>query len=364
MNEEIKNQNEVLETVNEDTISDSTEITENITNESEVDVVEELGSTALTPVAKKLKKHLEAKKLVEEAKSMAHDSANEMQDCKVLLENDLRDYEDAKIALHSGGLDDAKALLVELGHNSVSDLEVDEEEAIFDADDAESIEIKDISSGKFTGFILSLLTGVVTFIGLIYLATQKLAIVLDVTKMPDTKTSSDISNWFSSLVGVENNAEVGMAIIALIVLVVMVLVYALRVGLKSGSNLRFANHQMKETQKYITHKANCKIEMDRVDVHITDAINTLNDYQLLLNEKCGTLKRILHFEGVNVEKHGYTHSSLLEMKETQHLIGIVQDFIMQPMSNEGKLSEDTMDSLHQAKEEVQTVLSKLSQSVA
>jgi len=155
-----------------------------------------------------------------------------------------------------------------------------------------------------------------------------------------------------------------MGIVALAVLLVMVLVYLMRVGLKGGSNLHFANEQMKETQKYVAHKANCKMEMDRVDLHITDAVNTLNDYKILLNEQSGKLKRILHFEAGEAEQHGYTHSSIEEMKETQNLITSIQDFMAQPISNEGKLSEDNVHALHQAKDYVQKLLSKLSQSVA
>jgi hypothetical protein len=345
MSEEIEDKNEALEATNEE--------------------VSDVESTVFTPVAPKVKKHNEAKKLVEEAKNMAYDSTNEIQDCKILLENDLRDYEDAKRALHSGGLDDAKALLVELGHISVAEFEIDETEAVFDSkDNIEPLMIKDVSSGRFTGFILALLAGIAAFMGLVFLATEKLGMVLDVTKMPDNSTINDISNWFSSLVGVENNPEVGIGIVALVVLLVMFLVYAIRVGLKSGSNLRFANHQMKETQKYITHKADCKIEMDRVDTHINDAIKTLHDYQVLLNEQNGKLSRILHFEGVKSEKHGYAHVSILEMKETKTLIENIQNFMVQPMSDEGKLSENTSHSLHEAKKKVESVISKLAQSVA
>jgi len=236
-----------------------------------------------------------------------------------------------------------------------------EKEVIFDTqDDIDDIKIKDINSGKFTGFILSLLLGIITFIGLIYLSTQKLGIVLDITKISDNNISNNILNWFASLVGMENNAEIGIAVLAVIILFVMLLVYILRVELKSRSNLRFANNQMKETEKYITYKMNCKKEMDRIDIHIADTINTLNNYQLLLNEKSGILKRILHFEGADVEKQGYTHSSLSQMKEAKDLILSVQDFIIQPISNGGKLSDNAIDSIHKANEKIKTVLSKLS----
>lgn len=339
------------------------ENTDDILESKNEDEVAESESKALTPVVSKVKKHTEAKKLIEEAKSIVHANASELNDCKNLLENDLRDYEDAKRALHIGGLDDSKALLVELGHVSVSELEIEEEHVVFESkDEVEPMVIKDVNSGIFTGFIFSLLAGLATFIGLIYFATEKLGITLDISKVPKNETMNDILNWFSSLIGMENNIEVGIGMIAIAVLVVMLLVYIVRVGLKGGSNLRFANHQMKETQKFVTHQTNCKIEMDRVDIHINDAIKILADYQVLLNEQHGKLVRILYFEGDKAEQHGYSHTSKQDMKETQDIIENVQALIIEPMSSEGKLSDESSLALHVAKENVEKVLSKLYQA--
>ena len=116
---------------------------------------------------------------------------------------------------------------------------------------------------------------------------------------------------------------------------------------------------MKETQKYVTHKANCKTEMDKVDTHIKDAIALLKDYEILLNEQNGKLKRVLHFEHVDAEEHGYHHTSIEEMKETQSLIEQVQAFISQPIAKKGKLSEESIEALAQTEEKVEAFLKRL-----
>ncbi len=348
-------------------MSDENKIEEEIieTDKEVQDEVQELvseveeESKALTPQPAKMKKHHEAKKLVEEAKSIVKASESELQDCRLLLEDDLKEYDAAKKALKVGGYNAAKDLLSELGHGTFAHDE--EEDVVFEAkDDVKPIVLKDVRSGRFTGMILSLLGGLATLGGLVYWATEKLGMTLDITKVPSNETIHTIFGWFGTQIGRPNDALNGALVVGAAVLAVMILIYLLRVWLKGSSNLRFATEQMKETQKYITHKSNCKVEMDRVDAHITDAIKVLKDYEILLNEQSGKLKRILHFEGQKGNVSDYHSKSVSEMKDTQNLIENIGRFISTPMSEEGKLSGKSSLFLHSAKETLQKTLEKLS----
>ena len=351
----------VSEALEESTEERSEEVEEN-TEEVLEDTVEAVvaGSVAVVAANKNVKKHVAAKQLVEEAKSIIDSNEEQMRECKLILDNDLKDYDDAKKTLNVNALDDAKALLVEIGHSSVADLEMPDEPVVFEEDDSmEPVYVRDVSSGSFTGLLLSVVAGAATLGGLVYWATEKLGMTLDIAKVPDDASIHKIANFFSNLVGMGDNAQAGMGVVALATLLVMFLVYKIRVALKGGSNLHFAEKQMKETQKYVTHKANCKNEMDRVDAHIKDAIALLKDYEILLNEQNGKLKRVLHFEHVNAEEHGYHHASIEEMKETQSLIEQVQAFISQPIAKKGKLSEESIEALEQTQEKVEAFLKRL-----
>ena len=345
MNEENK-----IEDIVEETVGKIEDISE--------EVIEE--STALVKKSEKIKKHIEAKKLVDEAKSIVATSDNEMQDCKLLLEDDLREYEVAKQSLKTGGLDDVKELLAELGNIDILSEDLEDEGITFEAKDGvKPIVLKDVHSGRFTGFLFSLIGGAASLGGLVYWATEKLDMTMYLDKIPSNETAQNIFGWFGSQVGRADDAISGGILVATIVLLVMILIYALRVWLKGGSNLRFANEQMREIQKYITHKSNCKVEMDRVDVHITDAINVLKDYEVVLNEQKGKLKRVLHFEGQKENFSEYQIKSTEMMKDTESLIENVGRFIMTPMSEEGKLSDKSTLFLHSAKENLEKVLAKL-----
>ena len=318
-------------------------------------VVEE--SKALTAQEKKLKKHQEAKMLVDEAKSIVKKSENELQDCKLLLLDDIFEYTEAVKALKSGGLDESRALLSRLHDVNIQDNDLEEYSKVFEAkDDFKPLVLKDVHSGRFTGFLLSLLGGAATFGGLIYWATEKLGMTLDISKVPSNETIQTIFGWFGTQVGRAEDAVIGGVVVGAAVLAVMALVYAIRVALKSSTNLHFAKKQMKETQKYITQKTNCKAEMDKVDAHIHEAVKVLKDYEILLNEQKGKLQRIFYFEEGKHKLSEFKTTSLRTMEETQGLVMNIQDFITTPMSYEGKLSEENESALKSAKVYVEKLL--------
>ncbi|RUM70996.1 MAG: hypothetical protein DSZ09_03590 [Sulfurovum sp.] len=316
---------------------------------------------ALTSQPHKTKKHTEAKALVEEAKNIIAASESEMENCQLILDENLHDYATAKNNLHHEGLDEANSLLSEFGYPK-EDLEETslENQAIFETKEEDKpVVLKDVHSGRFTGFILSLLAGLATFISLIYVATEQLGLTLNLDTKPSNETINSILTWFSTAVGLQPNMYVGATILGFAIFLVMWIVYAIRVALKGSSNLQFANKQMKETQKYIVQKNNCKVEMDRIDMHIKDAINTLQDYAVILTEQNGKLKRVIYFEGPHTNLSDYHNTSMQIIKETKNLIGYIQAFITTPISKEGKLSEESTHALHHAKEGLQKFLNTL-----
>lgn len=326
--------------------------------EEQTEVVDEIEEE--TYGDSKVAKTEQAKKIIEETKSIVEISDADTANCKQLLENDIRDYERARKALYEGGLRDVKLLLSKLGHTKMDEEdETEEEVVVFEAPkDDNTIKLKDVRSGRFSAMILALIAGIATLLGLVYLATEKLNMVLDMTKIPSHEQVHEIGATIATLVGLKEDFNVGASITVLAVLLVMFVVYKLRVGLKSGSNLRFANKQMENAQNYITDRSNCKIEMERVDLHITEAIQTLADYQVVLNEQHAKLMRIKHFEGTAPSLTSYHSKSVEEMNYTQHLVESISSFITKPMSEDGKLSEESMSLLDNAKENMKEVLKR------
>jgi len=330
--------------------SKSEEVTdENVEAESEID--EHLGN---------LSKQDATVLLIKKAKHIVHDAETQMESCKLLLSDDLKEFEDAKASLKKAGMDESEALLDALGYiKDDEEQEPEEEIVVFEAkEEVPPVYIRDVSSGKFTGFLLALIFGLATLLGLVYAATEKLGIPLDLSKVPTAETYNSVLSWFSSLVGM-HDPMVGGAMLAVVVLLVMWIVYAIRVSIRASKNLEFAKEQLKRAEEYASLKGTCKDEMDKVDAHIKDAIETMKTYEVILHEQKGKLKRIQHIEQNGEETPEYHEKSLKEMEDTHDLIKTIKDFLNTPMSEDGKLSGKNTLFLYRAKNRLEKMIDRL-----
>jgi len=348
--EEAVQEEEMIEKAESDESSDISEETDtNKEDEGEID--EHLGN---------LNKHDATVLLIKKAKHIVHDAETQMEACKLLLSDDLKEFENAKEALKNGGMEESEVLLESLGY--VKDEEEEEpveEMVVFEAkEEVPPVYIRDVSSGKFTGFLLALIFGAATLLGLVYVATEKLGITLDLSKVPTAETRNSVLSWFGSLIGM-NDPMVGGAMLAAVVLLVMWIVYAIRVSIRASSNLEFAKEQLKKAEEYASLKGTCKDEMDKVDAHIKDAIEMMKTYEVIFNEQKGKLRRIQHIEQSGKESPEYHQKSLKEMEDTYDLIKTIQDFLNTPMSEEGKLSGKSTLFLYRAKNRLEKMIDRL-----
>ncbi len=325
------------------------------------EISQEIEDTQTSMKNKKIKKHQEALRLVKEAKVMVKEAEEQTEACKLLLVGDLKEYEHAKESLNRGGLDVCESLLKKLGYVSKVDTGMGVEKVIVfePKEELAPIVLKNVSSGKFTGFIYSLIGGGVTAVGLIYLATEKLGITLDITKIPSVESMQSIASWFSTALGLGSNVAIGVGIVTLASLLVMALIYAIRVSLQGSKNLHFAIKQLVEAELYTEEKGNCKTEMDKVDAHMKETVTLLKMYEVLFNEQKGKLERILHIEGSKSKSSDYHEKSFTEIHETKELMRTIKDFIATPMSEEGKLSDKSVNFLQGAKVQMDKILERL-----
>jgi len=273
----------------------------------------------------------------------------------------LRLVAEAKAKLHAGGFDVCISLLEQLGYQYTDKNQTFERKVVVfePKEELAPLVLKNVSSGKFTGFMLALAMGVVTAVGLTYLATEKLGMTLDISKVPTPDSMQTIASWFSTAVGLAPNASIGAGVFALATLSTMAVVYATRVSLKGSKNLHFAVKQFVEAEVYTEHKADCKAEMDKVDAHMKETVHTLKLYEVLFNEQKGKLERILHIEGSKSKSTDYHEKSYAEIRETKALVRAIDAFVQLPMSKEGRLSEESIDALKVAKTQADKMLDRL-----
>ena len=122
---------EMIEGIIEEMDKEVSEIEEEIIDEMEDEVsqtiVEESEEVEErvedTPLPANMKKHIKAKHLVEKAKKIVNEANKRIEACKLLLESNLNEYEDAKSELEKGGLDACVLLLNQLGYKTEEDEE-------------------------------------------------------------------------------------------------------------------------------------------------------------------------------------------------------------------------------------------------
>ena len=371
--EEIENEafgivEDTIQEVEKESGEEGQDQAEDETSESAEGAVEEVESEASESAEKpvddfalppKAKKHTKAKLLVGKAKEIVDEANKRTEACKLLLESGLKKYEDAKSELRAGGFDACLSLVKKLGCQIKNEEPSEKETVVFEAkEEIKPMVIKDVSSGKFTGFIYALIVGLITAVGLVYLATEKLEMTLNVTKIPSEDVVQSILAWFSTIIGIQENVYIGAGVFGFIVLLVMIFIYIIHVGLKANRNLHFAVKQFVEAELYTEKKANCKTEMDKVDAHIKDVIDTLKTYEILFNEQRGKLQRILYIEGEKEKSTAYHDKSYTEIRDTKELIDTIKDLIHTPMSYEGKLSSKNVLLLQNAKDQADKVLKR------
>ncbi len=339
--------------------------TEEVTTEEETEAVSEESdeSTEVSDVdtqIENMKKNDAAKMMVNKAKIIVKESEDQMDECKLLLASDLEHYEAAKQELKDKGMDASEVLLSQLGYEAEENSELDEDIVVFEPkEELKAIRIEDVSSGAFTGFIMALIAGAVTLIGMVFLAMTKLNISWYVSTVFTKETLTPVIEWYAALVNMAQQPMVGAALIGLAVLLVMWIVYKIRVSTRASRNLSMAKGQLETAETYSAQKGTCKDEMDKVDAYIHDAIKTLKTFQVVLHEQEAKLERIYHIEEEKIESSDFHHKSNMEMKDTQELINVIKEFMSLPMSEEGKLSGKSSLFLHRAKAKVQKVLDRL-----
>ena len=301
---------------------------------------------------------VQAQEMVDIAYNIVEDADKRSEECKLLLESNLLAYDSARLGLKKGGFDSCEDLLSQLGSEIKYDSQFNEEMYVFESKASlEYIELQEISTGKFTGILLAILGAILTASALIYLSIQKLS--LDIANITSSTIIDTVLPSFATFLGQEESTMVGASILGLCVFLVMILIYVLRIQLKAKSNFKFAKKQLLEAEAYVEQKGNCKVEMEKVDEHIKDAIVTLKLYEVVLNEQKAKLQRILHIEGIKSENEPYHDKSLLEMGYTKELMRSIRDFIAVPMSENGALSDKSITVLQKAKLQMNKMIERL-----
>jgi hypothetical protein len=305
-----------------------------------------------------MSEHEKAVVLANDANEIMKEAEEQVNTCMLLLDKDLKNLKEAKSSLKSEALEDTQKILDELGYEASMLKEAEIEFGYKEEDKEEKVEVKTVSSGKFTSFLIALFVGIIIAIGSLFASAKSIGITLDINRLTDIDYLLPILAPIGKLFIADANGNIGGAVLVGIVLIVMYIVYLIRVSLIATQNFKDAQAIHEKAEFYCTSKEECKKEMDRVDAHLNETIKTIDYYKVLLAEQNMKLRRILFIE----EKQHfdfYHYKSQMEIENTQKLVNSINELLGTPMAEGGRLSTLAEEVLAKSKAVINTQLQSI-----
>jgi len=292
----------------------------------------------------------EAKDLIISSQELVKDVDRDIEECQTGVSKAASDFDKKKRFLINERLNNSEELLrkvgIEYGEESHA---LDEFELAVDATVGDKLSIRNISSGRFSGVLLSFFVALATFATWIFFATKHLNIPLDIkiVNLEFIETHRDaVLAWIGGgLAGGTGNPMTGMVILLFTTIVAGWGLYALRLYFRTEKNLKVAKKAYIESQEYSYIKDESKREMLKIDGHLRDVIMTIDDFSIVLNEQNSILKRIIHVEGISDEDRAYHPSSKRVMDDTQRVMGAIERLLNTSITDEGKVNPQSVQLL-------------------
>jgi len=293
-------------------------------------------------------KIIEAQELMESSKEMVSEIDSQIEECKVGISQAADDFNVVKRAFMNETFKTSEELLEKVGVEDIlSNISHEPFELFVDSTIGDELSIDYISSGRFSGMILSFFAGLLTFSLWVYLAIKNLNLSVDKVSFQGNESYIDaVLLWIGGgFMGMKGHSMLGALILGFSVLVVVWLVYAMRVHFKAHKNLRIAKKTYVESKEYTFSKDECKKEMLKVDKHLRESIVVIDNITFILNEQNAILQRIVHIEGIYDEEKGYHPNSKKVMRETQRVIKSAETLLNTPITKNGKINPQSQQAL-------------------
>jgi len=322
----------------------------------EMDTIEEL---IKEDAPKLLTKNEEAKELIKSSSEIIEQADADVESTKNIVSENVNQFEKSKSELLNSTFTHGQVLLERAAYE-YSKKEEDEPFEISLGTVSESVKVSNVSSGAFTGFLLSIIALIGTVVTWLYIASTKVGVTLNPEQLPPQEDLTSIFTWIGGgMTGGAGNPMFGEIITGVTALLVAWIVYKVRVSTKENKNIKVANRTLEESHIYAKSQQELKSDMEIINEHIISATATINDYRILLNEQNAKLERVLHVEGLKEENSEYHSSSKDIMQDSEELMRKVEDLFTIPITKDGKLNENSKFALIEAKALYNSYISKL-----
>jgi len=332
-----------------------------IHNDNEDIIIEDadLEDSLVEEVVKKpLSKNAHAKKLIDDSRELISKVDNELYEAKDIVSKNVSALKEAKAELTNATIAKTRTLLERVNHPYVDEDDFEPFEVELGTA-SESISVKNVSSGWFSGLILAIIGMIGTALAWLFVSTKVTGEVIPFDKIPTKEFLLEKMQDEKLFSWIGDNPQIGMAVMGVTTLLVGFLLYKVRVSMKANKNIENASSTFEQSNIYVSSQKESKSEILKVDEHIKVVTPLLGNYKAILDEQNAKLERIIHIEGELENNSDYQRTSKEVMSDTEKLMESVERLISIPVTQEGRLNEMSQNALIDTKVVYESYLSKL-----
>jgi len=331
----------------ENIVKNEEKATEVIGEKVEEEVVSDEETQPKTVENRRKNRRSIVKEKIEKSKTLTAETKSQIDACMKNIDADMEAYESQKQTLFKEALAPTETLLEAMGADKIESEEItDAKVELLDLSEDE-VDIRELSSGRIKGFFWALAAGAVLVAGWCYWVSSSLGLRIPPEKIPDFERLNQMLGWTAGRLGQSSSANIGAAAVIVSALLLMWIVYALIVSVRTAANLKIASKTEEEVQYYCKSKEECREKMKLVREHIQHSTDLVKKYQVVLEEQNAKLKRARFFEEAK-EIEGLHANTKEEVLKTQKLIAEIKALLAAPISEAGILTKSADETLKRA----------------
>jgi len=328
-----------------------------IVQEGDVETVE-IETTIADKIEPKISTHSLAVSKIEQAKYKSQNTLDMIEECMKNIDLDMGELNREKTKLFAEVIDPIEVILTDLDVDGVVQEEVvDSSVELKELDDAK-VEIKDLSRGRAKGLFFAVISAIALLVGWCYMATTALGMSFVPPNGPDIERLNKALEWTATQLGQTANANIGAAVLIIVLLIVAFLIYSLIVYVRAANNLKTAQSIESKVEAYCTNKEECREKMAVVREHIQSSSKIADKYRVILDELYAKLKRAVYIEEHDSYRdlHSRTKADILTM---QKLIIEIKALLNTPIADHGVLTDGVIQRVDTAKNTIDEYIKKL-----
>ena len=296
-------------------------------------------------------KRSEVESLIQTSKELIAKTDVNIEESKANVFKAAEAFDDTKRIFKNVTFKKSEELLEKLGFDYITQEESEAFELSIGDTNQKKFSVKNISSGKFTGFLFALFVALLMLAIWIYFAIKNLAI--EVNEMSIEKATNSVNpmlTWVATdVVPASGNVLIGALVVGFSALVVAWIVYAIRVVLKGSKNLRVAQETLEASTDYCMSQENSQGKMKKLEKHLLESTSELKKLEMILNEQNSVLTRVTYVEGTFDEGKEYHPSSKKVMRETEKIMRASETLFATSITEDDALNIKSIEALNAAK---------------